>query len=97
RAVVLLDPRLHLLEQLVEQALMFRLPAVEISVLLREIRQHAGIIDVRIFWIAQPVPRVFDGHSMAFVAVGALLGLRRGGNLDGLVHSGVLARRAGTE
>ena len=84
RAVVLLDPPLHLLEQLVDQRLVLRLPALEIGVLGLQIGEHVGVIDLRIFGIAQPVPRVLDRDAVAFVAVGALLGVGRGGESTGL-------------
>jgi hypothetical protein len=60
---------------------------LEIVVLGMEIRENAGVLDVGIFGVAQPVPRVFDRDAMALIAVGFLLGFRRGGEACGFVHA----------
>ena len=96
RAFVLLDPSLHLPEQLLEQVLLLPRPGLEISILGVEVGEHVGVIDLRIFGIAQPVPGVLDGHPVAFVAVGALFGGGRGGETCGLVHAALLTRWART-
>src|SRR5206468_8892514 len=87
---------LHLLEQLVDESLALRLPPVEIAILGLKVGEHIRIIDLRIFRIAQPVPRILDRHAMALVAVGALLCAWRLRSLDGLVHAALLTRRAAT-
>src|SRR4029079_11283108 len=94
RAFVLLDPPLHLLEQLVGEGLVLGLPAFEIGVLGLQVGKHVGVIDLGIFRVPQPVPRVLDGHAMAFVAVGALFGGWRGAAGHGLVHALALSALA---
>jgi hypothetical protein len=61
-----------------------------------QIGENVGVIDLRIFRIAKPVPWVFDRDSVAFVAVRAPFGLRRSGKADGLVHAALLTPRAAT-
>src|SRR6185369_3220210 len=95
RAVVLLDSPLHLLEQPFDQLLVLPRPGFEISILRMEIGEHVGVGDLGIFRVAQPVPRVLDRHSMALVAVGPLLGLRRRRNFDRLVHVRALSAVGG--
>ena len=77
---------------LIVASLVLLLPALEIVVFGMQIGKHVGVADVGIFGIPQPVPGVFDGYAMAFVAVGALLGLGRGGEACGLVHAALLTR-----
>src|SRR2546423_707524 len=59
-------------------------------VLRMEISEHVWIVDLGIVRIAQPVPRILDGHAMAFVTVRPLFGGGRGGDFDGLVHASAL-------
>jgi hypothetical protein len=42
-----------------------------------EVSEYVGIIDLWIFRIAKPVPRVRNANVVALVAVGSLFGLRR--------------------
>jgi len=97
RAVVLLDPPLHLLEQLLKQRLVLSRPGFEISVLGVQIGEDIRVIDLGIFRVAQPVPRVLDGDAVALIAVGAPLGGRRSGEGDRLVHDLLLTRQPPTE
>src|SRR5512146_2109324 len=85
RAVVLLDPSLHFLEQLLDQLLVLPRPGFEISVFGMQIGKNVRVIDLGIFGVAQPVPRVLEGDAMALVAVRALLGGRRLRKVWGLV------------
>jgi len=73
-AFILLDAPLHFLEQLVDQHLVLSFPAFEIGILFLEVSDDVRVIDLGIFGVAQPVPRVLNGHVVTFIAEGTLLG-----------------------
>jgi hypothetical protein len=61
-----------------------------------EIGEHVRVIDLGIFRVPQPVPRVLDGDSVPFIAVRAAFGLRRSGEGNGFVHAALLTLPART-
>ena len=76
--------------QLLDQLFVLPRPGFEIGILRMEVGEDIRIIDLGIFGIAKPVPRVLDGDSVALIAVRAPFGLRRSGKADGLVHAALL-------
>ena len=75
--IVLLDPRLHLFEQRIDQLLLRLHLRFEPGVLGVQIGEHIRVIDRGIGLVVQPVVGIGNGDSVARVGMIALLGDRR--------------------
>jgi hypothetical protein len=86
RRIVLLDAPPHLLEQCIDQRPVRLHRRFEIGILGLQIVEHVLVIDLGIARVAQPRIRVLHLYAVALVAVGALLGARRGRQVCGFRH-----------
>ncbi len=78
--ILLLHPPLHLGEQTVDQRLARGHGGREPVVLGREVRQHVGVLDLRIAGVAQPGIGVVDDVAVMGGGVGAQRGRGLGGH-----------------